>query len=208
MFPSESILDVSDLACERGYKRLFENVEFSLKAGEVTHLTGANGAGKTTLIRAIAGLFGPESGEVRWTTKHDLDISIDDSLDFAYLGHKLALRGDLTAIENLLFASQISATKPETSVEECLSVVNSTEYAQAPVLQLSAGQKQRIALARVIHANKQLWLLDEPGTALDSQGIEILQGAIEQHIQRNGMVLYSSHQPLVLNVPSLTSVDL
>lgn len=204
MYPSESCLEVSGLSCERGFRSLFDNLCFKLKAGEIAHIAGLNGTGKTTLLRTIAGLFQPESGEITLNG----DSIPEQQAGIAYLGHKIALKGSLTARENLEFAERIQGKHSGISVDYSINLLNAKGYCDTPVAQLSAGQKQRIALARVIRTNAQLWLLDEPATALDSDGVRILQQLIEQHSEKNGLTLYTGHQPLHLPASCLKTIHI
>ncbi len=183
---------------------MFENLCFRLEAGEVAHVAGLNGAGKTTLLRAIAGLFQPESGEITLNG----DPIPEQQAGIAYLGHKIALKGNLTARENLEFAENIQGEYSRISVDCSINLLNAKDYCDMPVSQLSAGQKQRIALARVARTDTRLWLLDEPATALDSDGIRILQRLIEQHANKNGLVLYTGHQPLHLPASCLKTIHI
>ena len=183
---------------------MFDKLCFRLEAGEMAHVAGLNGAGKTTLLRAIAGLFQSESGEI---TLNGEPVP-EQQARIAHLGHKIALKGNLTARENLEFAEAIQGTTSCSTVDYCINLLNMKDYCDTPIARLSAGQKQRIALARIIRTDAQLWLLDEPATALDSDGIRILQRLIEQHAQKNGMVLYTGHQPLHLSASCLTTIHI
>ena len=183
---------------------MLDNLCFRLEAGEVAHVAGLNGAGKTTLLRAIAGLFQPESGEITLNG----DSIPEQQAGIAYLGHKIALRGSLTARENLEFAEKIQRKYSGISLDCSINLLNAKDYCDTPVSQLSAGQKQRIALARVIRTDAQLWLLDEPATALDSDGVWILQQLIEQHAKKNGLTLYTGHQPLHLPASCLKTIHI
>ena len=204
MYSSESCLEVSNLSCERGFRQLFDNLCFRLEAGEIAHITGLNGAGKTTLLRAIAGLFQPESGEITLNG----DASPEYHSGIAYLGHKIALRGSLTARENLEFAEYIHGKCSGLSINESFNILNAIDYSDLPVSELSAGQKQRIALARVIRTDAPLWLLDEPATSLDSDGVLVVQQLIDQHAKKNGLTLYTSHQPLHLSTSCLKTIHI
>ncbi len=202
MYPAESCLEVSGLSCERGYRTLFDNLCFRLEAGEIAHVTGLNGAGKTTLLRAIAGLFEPQSGNIS-LNGHAV---AERPAGITYLGHKIALKGSLTARENLEFTEKIQGRHPQISVDCAVNILNAKDYCDTPVVQLSAGQKQRIALVRALRADAQLWLLDEPATALDRDGVRILEQLIEQHAKKNGMILYTGHQPLRLPESCLKTI--
>ena len=194
MYLAESCLEVSNLSCARESGPLFDNLCFTLQAGEIAHLDGLNGAGKTTLLRAIAGLFQPASGAI---TLHGNPLAGQPGA-VAYLGHKIALKGSLTATENLQFAEKIQGGYSGISIDCALNRLQAKDYRDTPVGQLSAGQKQRIALARVVRTDARLWLLDEPATALDHNGVRILEQLLEQHAKNHGLILYTAHQPLRL----------
>ncbi len=183
---------------------MFDNLCFRLEAGEIAHIAGFNGTGKTTLLRTIAGLFQPESGQITLNG----DSIPEHQSGIAYLGHKIALKGSLTARENLEFAERIQGKHSDISVDYSINLLNAKSYCDTPVAQLSAGQKQRIALARVVRTNARLWLLDEPATALDSDGVRILQQLIEQHSEKNGLTLYTGHQPLHLPASCLKTIHI
>ena len=137
MYSSESCLEVSNLSCERGFRQLFDNLCFRLEAGEIAHITGLNGAGKTTLLRAIAGLFQPESGEITL----DGDVIPEHHSGIAYLGHKIALRGSLTARENLEFAEYIHGKCSGLSIDESFNILNAIDYSDLPVSELFCRSK-------------------------------------------------------------------
>ena len=193
------MLTANALHLWRGEHHLLRDVSFSLSAGELLQVTGANGVGKTTLLRVVAGLMPSESGEVIWRqTGIDRDTSrYHDEL--SYLGHSNALKADLTALENLQFTSGLRHQVGEQACLQALSILNVPQCAQLPVKVLSAGQRRRVALARVLLSTSILWILDEPITNLDAAGIELVEGLMAQHLERGGMILTAAHQSLLVS---------
>ncbi|HTO78644.1 MAG TPA: heme ABC exporter ATP-binding protein CcmA [Methylocystis sp.] len=189
-----SPLVVEALCVERGRRLVLENVGFTLESGESLRVIGRNGAGKSTLLRALAGLLPLRSGRIRLGAAGD-----DASVGTHYLAHADGLRGVLTALENLQFwAAMLSdpGGAGELSPLEALARVDLAPLADAPVGLLSAGQKRRIALARLFVASRPLWLLDEPLTALDSRARDQFAQAMRAHCESGGILVAATHEPL------------
>jgi heme exporter protein A len=189
------MLEIKDLACQRGGRKLFDNVSFSLKSGEALHITGVNGSGKTSLLRMIAGLARPESGTIEWKGLR-LDHSLEHyASELLYLGHQPAIKDDLTVLENLWVSLQMSGShKAKQELKAALESVGLGKHSSLPARVLSQGQRRRLALARLWVERKPLWVLDEPMTALDVQAEGMLQQLLEEHIGEGGMLLFTSHQ--------------
>lgn len=194
------MLSVSGLACVRGDKALFSGIGFSLHAGEWLHIRGQNGAGKTSLLRLLAGLSVPAEGHICWNDLPITDGASGYSASLLYFGHHGALKEDLTALENLAFASAIDGV---TWYEEMELVALKALYRlglkgreNLPVRVLSAGQKRRVMLARLLTRKAAIWVLDEPFTALDVAAVELLARLITEHIQAGGMAVLTSHQTM------------
>jgi heme exporter protein A len=186
-------LSVNNLACERGGRRIFEGVSFSLKPGEALVITGRNGAGKSTLLEILAGRLTPSTGAILW--EGEGERSLPESLH--YVGHRDALKTALTAQENLDFARSFLG-HPALSARDALEAVGLAHAARLPVGYLSAGQRHRVALARLLVAHRPLWLLDEPTSALDAASQDTLRGLLEQHRAGGGMIAATTHSPLFL----------
>jgi heme exporter protein A len=188
------VLEAKELECERGGRRLFRSLSFTLERGEVLRVAGANGSGKTSLLRILCGLLPPVAGEVRWKGSPIRELREDYSRQLVYLGHAPAVKEDLTAAENLAIACRLAGNaRPHEALEEALARFDVPR--KLFVKQLSQGQRRRAALARLaLSARVPLWLLDEPFSALDAKGIEVLSGLILQHVQRGGTVAYTTHQ--------------
>lgn len=189
-------LSVENLACDRGGRRIFEGVSFTLGSGEALVITGRNGAGKSTLLELLAGRLTPASGRILWEGRGERTLS--ESLH--YVGHRDALKSALTAQENLDFARDFLGD-PALSAREALEAVGLAHAARLPVGYLSAGQRHRVALARLLVAHRPLWLLDEPTSALDTASQETWRLLLEDHRAKGGMIAATTHSPLFLSDP-------
>jgi len=184
-------LAVDNLACRRAGRRVFEDLSFTLESGEALAVTGRNGAGKSTLIAAVAGLIRRHAGEIRASGIGERTHS--EALHL--VGHRDGLKGSLTAEENLTFAADLLGS-PSLRPADALARVGLPGAAHLPVAYLSAGQRRRVALARVLIARRPLWLLDEPLTALDAAGQGLLAGIMAEHLAAGGLILAATHAPL------------
>jgi heme exporter protein A len=188
------MLEAADLTCERGGRLLFEKLSFLLSAGDLLRIAGANGSGKTSLLRILCGLLEPAAGAVRWQGSPIRALREEYAKNIVYLGHAAAVKDELTAAENLSIACLLAGRAASSSgVEEALA-----RFAVPPdkqVKRLSQGQRRRAALARLaLSGSVPLWLLDEPLSALDADGIELLKRLIVEHQGRGGAVVFSTHQ--------------
>ncbi|WP_091130217.1 heme ABC exporter ATP-binding protein CcmA [Microvirga guangxiensis] len=195
-------LSVNNLACERGGRRIFEGVSFTLLPGEALVITGRNGAGKSTLLELLAGRLHPAGGKVLWEGAGER--SLPECLH--YVGHRDALKSALTAQENLDFAQDFLGN-PALSAREALEAVGLVHAARLPVGYLSAGQRHRVALARLLVAYRPLWLLDEPTSALDVASQETLRELLEDHRAKGGMIAATTHAPLFLSEPKEIRIE-
>lgn len=201
------LLEVKDLTVKRGEHALFENLTFSVAEGELLQLQGDNGSGKTTLLRALCTLIPVDNGEVSWRGNPLPGARESYFEGMCFAGHSDGLKGDLTALENL----QCSLTEQAASKEDCLKALDSTglaERAHLPCRVLSAGQKRRVVLARLLVSNATLWILDEPLTALDASGRELVAQLVETQVASGGSVIYSTHQPLTISSRPITSLHI
>lgn len=202
------LFEARALGCVRGEVTLFESLSFTLDAGEALQVEGANGAGKTSLLRIAAGLTPPDEGEVLWRGERITGRRSVFNAQLAYLGHHLGLKFELSAEENLQAAAAIQGDGVDPGrVEQVLASVQLTDKADLPVRVLSAGQKQRVALARMLLLGSVLWILDEPFTALDKSGIALVSGLLQAHLDRGGVALITSHQAVPLG-PNLSRLGL
>jgi heme exporter protein A len=184
-------LAVDNLACRRAGRRVFDGLSFTLGPGEALAVTGRNGAGKSTLIAAIAGFVPRHAGAVRATGIGERSLS--ESLHL--VGHRDGLKASLSAEENLAFAASVLGG-PLLDAAAALARVGLPGAAHLPVAFLSAGQRRRVALARLLVAQRPLWLLDEPLTALDAAGQALLAGIMAEHLGAGGLILAATHAPL------------
>ena len=193
------MFSVSNLCCSRGEKLLFSGVSFSLQHGEYLHLEGDNGVGKTSLLRIACGLSPLEQGEICWQGKSISENRDEFRSNLAYLGHQLALKEDLTPLENLLSHASVAGRQlPLPEAKDALAQLGLRGREHLPVRVLSQGQKRRTALARLVVSTAKLWILDEPFVALDPAAQNALSEVINAHLTRQGMVLLTSHQAVSL----------
>jgi heme exporter protein A len=188
------VLRAEGLTAIRGERLIFRDVSFALPAGGALILSGRNGAGKTTLLRLLAGLIRPDAGRLLWNETNALLDRTEHGARVALLGHQDASKPGLTAAENLAFAARLSGR----DVGEALAAVDLQELAELPVRMLSAGQKRRLALARVSLSSAPLWLLDEPTLGLDDMAVERLGFLLTQHRDTGGMIVAATHVSLPL----------
>ncbi len=184
----------------RGDRHVLRGVSLELGAGELIHVSGANGAGKTTLLRVATGLLRPEQGTVSWRGQSISTAPSDYQAELAYASHEPALKGDLTPLENLRF---MVGLKRRVDVAELLATLQRTGVAglaDLPTRVLSAGQRRRVAMARVLAYRAALWLLDEPYTNLDASGALLMNSLLEEHVAQGGMVLVVAHHDLTLSI--------
>lgn len=175
---------------------LFETLSFSIKSGEAIQLSGTNGIGKTSLLRCLCGLSHRHEGEISW---NQLNIEKSQShyyQQLLYLGHSLGLKPKLTIEQNLYFYQKLRFSRDAALVTKALKQLNIDAYFDEPVAHLSAGQKRRVALARIITEPVALWILDEPMVALDTDGQAWLESVCNQHLTSGGMIILTSHQKL------------
>lgn len=190
---------VSNLSCARGDKRLFSGVSFSLEPGQWLHLEGNNGVGKTSLLRLVCGLSALEEGEMTWNNQSVSKDLQTFRANLAYLGHQLALKDDLTPLENLQTdAAMVGRPLTASDAMQALAQMGLRGRENLPVRVLSQGQKRRTALARLLVSSAQLWVLDEPFVALDTVAQNALTEVINAHLTKQGMVLLTSHQAVSL----------
>lgn len=195
-------IEAKALAIERGGRIVFTNIGFRLRAGEALAVLGPNGAGKSSLLRALAGLLPLAQGEIRVPERERLAELCH------YVGHADALKPSLTVIENLEFWTALlareSAPAAAGRIDSALDRLGLAQIADLPCAYLSAGQKRRAALARLIAVERPLWLLDEPMTALDANSQKTLSAIMQAHLEAGGMIIAATHAPLPLPARELT----
>lgn len=185
------LLEARGLSFSRNEEPIFGPLDFALHEGETVLVEGGNGAGKSTLLRVLSGLLAPTQGGIRL---HGEPLTLANlSPQVALLSHHNGLKHELTAIENLRFAAGLHGMRQGLSPASALAAVGLDAFGDVPTRQLSAGQKKRVALARVLLAPVGLWLLDEPYANLDRGGIELVNRLLETHAHRGGAALITSH---------------
>jgi heme exporter protein A len=186
-------LEASGLACRRGGRQVFSGLGFALAGGQALLVTGRNGAGKSSLLRILAGLIRPAAGQLV-VTGADPDKSIAEQAH--YLGHLDALKPSLTVAENLAFwAGYLGGVDPP---EPALAAVGLRALADLPAGYLSAGQRRRLSIARLVAVPKPIWLLDEPTSALDREAQDMLAGLMRQQLAGGGLIIAAAHGPIGL----------
>lgn len=192
----------------RGEKHLLRGVSFALYSGELLQVVGPNGVGKTSLLRCVAGLLPTEQGDIVWQGRQLPEGRDEFHRDLAYLAHVNGLKTDLTAQENLRFGVSIRRAVSTEELRETLRLLHVESCADLPVRALSAGQKRRVALARVMLTRAPLWILDEPITNLDKAGIALFEARIAEHMRAGGMILTAAHQLLLQGQPGVRTLEL
>jgi len=196
-----SSLTAEKLACVRGDKRLFESLNFRVSAGQALAVEGANGAGKTSLLRMIAGFLAPAAGRI---VIKDAGGENDDPEErgkvIGWLGHLDGLKPQLTVIEQLNFFAHLYGKTADAAL---LEQVGLARQADLPCRYLSAGQRRRLALARLLASKRSVWLLDEPFAALDASGQSLVGQLMARHCGEGGIIIAATHDPLELGNESL-----
>lgn len=198
-----------NLACVRGDRELFRDVNFSLEAGGLMQVRGPNGSGKTSLLRMLCGLSNPAAGEILWNGAEIRSLNGDYFSAMTYIGHLSGTKDDLTVIENLRISSALAGFEiNDTQASEALEYIGLGGREILPVKVLSQGQRRRVALARLLACKTSLWILDEPLVALDVLAVKLIQGLLEQHLKQGGMVVMTTHQEIDLIAASTTQLHL
>ena len=201
-------LTADNLQMWRGEQHVLRGIGAAVAGGECLQITGGNGAGKTTLLRALCGLIPLEAGRICWRGR---DIGQDLAAFHAelnYLGHDNGLKADLTAAENLRYAAALRRRVPAQDIATAMARTGVAEAAGQLLRHLSAGQRRRVALARLALTGGSLWVLDEPGSNLDASGHTLLLELIEAHLQSGGVAVVATHRVLDLAAAQLRSLTL
>jgi heme exporter protein A len=189
----------SGLTCRRGGREVFSALTFEAPAGELLAITGRNGSGKTSLLRLIAGLLVPEAGSVL-LEGGDAELTLPEQAH--YLGHRDALKPALSVLENLQFWRDFLGSK-RSDPNQSLEAVGLAHAAHLPAAYLSAGQRRRLSLARLLAVKRPVWLLDEPTTALDTTGQDMVAALMRDHLAGGGLIVAATHSPLGLAAKEL-----
>jgi heme exporter protein A len=194
------MLEGQGLSCVRAGRTLFKGLNLHLASGELIQVAGVNGAGKTSLLRILCGLLEPREGTVYWRGSDIRGCRHRYHRELLYIGHNPGIKEELTPLENLAFFHALSGhVKEEAALEEALERVGLYGYEEVAVKTLSAGQRRRVTLARLWLSQAPLWVLDEPFTAIDREGIRNLEERLIIHTRRGGIAVLTSHQALHLD---------
>ncbi|MDA9556833.1 cytochrome c biogenesis heme-transporting ATPase CcmA [Vibrio sp.] len=204
------MLTVNDLTMIRDENTLFTALSFNVNSGDLIQVEGRNGTGKTTLLRIISGLATPDEGTITFDgqlIQHDREHYHRNLL---YIGHHTGVKRDLTAYENLQFYVTLHSPKTQTqdAIFYALAKVGLAGREDVLVSQLSAGQQRRVALARLWLSEHRLWILDEPLTAIDKQGVKVLEALFVEHVKKGNAILFTTHQDILTESGYLTRISL
>ena len=196
-------LTAEKLACARGERRLFDGLSFRVRAGQALAVEGANGAGKTSLLRLIAGFLAPVSGRILVKMgESESDDAEERGRLVGWLGHLDGLKPQMTVLEQLTFYARLHAIR-DADLSPVLAQVGLARQSELPCRYLSAGQRRRLALARLLVSRRPLWLLDEPFAALDTSGQALVAQLMARHCGEGGIIIAATHDPLGLGNESL-----
>ena len=194
------MLEVSNLACSRGDHQLFSGLNLELQPGQIMQVEGENGKGKTSLLRTLCGFILPDEGSISWCGNDVRDLAEEYFATLLYLGHHNAIKDELSALENLRISAGLAGiVLNETQAISALRRMGLKGRERLPTKVLSQGQRRRVALARLLVGNAKLWVLDEPLTALDVGAVVLIQELMGEHLARQGMVIFTTHQPLAID---------
>ena len=196
-FSVQTLIELHDFTCIRDDSPLFKPLHMEVNAGDIWQVVGPNGAGKTTLLRAICGLFDHVEGQFQWAGEDIKLKAYERARSLLYLGHHPGVKAALTALENLTWFVEVNGLDcSKGALERALQQVGLYGYEQTLCHQMSAGQQRRVALARLYLAQGKIWVLDEPFTAIDVQGVARLEAKISEYAASGGCVILTSHQPV------------
>jgi len=193
------MLEVSNLACSRGDHRLFSGLNLALLPGQIMQVRGENGKGKTSLLRTLCGFLSPDAGKISWCGEDVRELNELYFANLLYLGHHNAIKDELSALENLQITAGLAGiVLDEMTAVSALRRMGLKGRERLPTKVLSQGQRRRVALARLLVGDAKLWVLDEPLTALDVAAVALIQELLAEHLRKQGMVIFTTHQPLII----------
>ncbi|WP_456243223.1 cytochrome c biogenesis heme-transporting ATPase CcmA [Zestomonas carbonaria] len=202
------VLETLALACERDWRLLFEGLDLRLHGGDMLQVSGPNGSGKTSLLRLLAGLMRPTAGEVHINGRPLGKLRGELARNLLWIGHAAGIKGLLTAEENLSWLCALHVPAERAAIWRALEAVGLRGFEDVPCHTLSAGQQRRVALARLYLEAPPLWILDEPFTALDKQGVAQLEAHLASHCEQGGLVVLTTHHTLTVKPAGYRDLDL
>ena len=203
---NREILKAEQLFCERDDRVLFRELSFSARAGEVIQIKGSNGSGKTTLLRVICGLNDNYHGTLKWFNEPIEDNQDDFYSSLIYLGHQVGVNKVLTPVENLRWSVGLRENVTSESIYQALAEIGLRGFEDSQCFSLSAGQQQRVSLSKLLLGTAVIWILDEPFTTLDVDGVQLLEKLLGDHARKGGVALVTTHHELSL--PDLKILEL
>ena len=203
---NQDVLKAEHLFCERDNRILFEDLNFAAHRGQVIQIKGSNGSGKTTLLRILCGLNEGFRGSLTWFNKPIQDHWEEVHSSLIYMGHRVGVNKILTPVENLRWSVGLSTSVTDEQINDALGDMGLRGFEDSQCFTLSAGQQQRVSLSRLLLSDGLLWVLDEPFTTLDQEGVKLLERLLSQHAKKGGVVLVTTHHELF--VPNLTVLEL
>ena len=203
---NQEVLKAEQLFCERDDRVLFRELSFSARAGEVIQIKGSNGSGKTTLLRVICGLNDNYHGALKWFNEPIEDNQDDFYSSLIYLGHQVGVNKVLTPVENLRWSVGLRENVTSDSIYEALAEIGLRGFEDSQCFSLSAGQQQRVSLSKLLLGAAIIWILDEPFTTLDVDGVQPLEKLLGDHARKGGVALVTTHHELSL--PDLKILEL
>ncbi|MBC2690766.1 cytochrome c biogenesis heme-transporting ATPase CcmA [Pseudomonas sp. MBT-1] len=202
------LLEAVALACERDWRMLFENLGLRLDRGDMLQISGPNGSGKTSLLRLLAGLMQPTSGQVLLNGEPLHSQRTELAHNVLWIGHAAGIKDLLSAEENLSWLCALHQPASREAIWQALAAVGLRGFEDVPCHTLSAGQQRRVALARLYLDSPALWILDEPFTALDKQGVAQLEEHLAAHCEQGGMVILTTHHTMTRMPAGYRDIDL
>lgn len=203
---NREVLKAEQLFCERNDRVLFRELSFSARAGEVIQIKGSNGSGKTTLLRVICGLNDNYHGALKWFNEPIEDNQDDFYSSLIYLGHQVGVNKVLTPVENLRWSVGLRENVTSEAIYEALAEIGLRGFEDSQCFSLSAGQQQRVSLSKLLLGTAIIWILDEPFTTLDVDGVQLLEKLLGDHARKGGVALVTTHHELSL--PDLKILEL
>tara|TARA_B110000008_G_scaffold274849_1_gene311321 strand:- start:460 stop:1065 length:606 start_codon:yes stop_codon:yes gene_type:complete len=184
-----SLIEAKNITLERNDVEIFSNISISFNKSQITNIHGLNGSGKTSFLKTIIGITEPTSGKIYYVNEDLMSM-------ITYIGHRFALKNSLTVNENLIHAQAFKGAVNQKVIDAALDVFNIIKYKNSFVKNLSHGQQKRVALSKLLSTNSIIWIIDEPYSALDLEGIEIFNKLAMKHIENNGTIIMTSHSSI------------